>query len=320
MPREEGRGSQAVTFPFTPHLRRIAAVLAGLAAMSYALGYVVVNRHLAQFGYSSFALLRSSYIGAGLWATLPFMFAGLVLLAGSRLIPETSEGADGRSARRRALRWTGRPMLYALGAVTAAFALISVQIVCGVSTDNMICGLLATIAVMLAATECRRSLRTPASSAYRLLDRIRLVAAVSLLPVAMWAFLNYASATYSQVPFGLGGGRPRPIKLIVDSTHVSRRQLEFASLAPDSLWSVRAALLMRTDVAWVVAAPGFRRAAIEIPAEAIRLAVFSRPPRSKDRAGAVAEWIETFGADFSNTDSILTRRSVGDRQETPPHP
>ena len=290
-----------------PYLRNALTIVAGIAAVSYALGCLIVNRYLAQFGYSSFALLRSSYIGAGLWAVLPFLFGAIVFTASSRLVGETSKGAPDRF-RVRAWRGTVRSLLYALGGFLASIPMVSMQIFSGLSGDNLIRGTMATIVAVVVVFECVRAFRLPDDAIHVASNRARFVVSVVFLPAALWAFLNYASAAYSQVPFGLGGGRPRPAMLLVDSTRVSRRELAAVALMPDSSWRLRAALLTRTDAAWVIVAPGARKSAIEIPAAAVRLAVFSRRQLGNAKSDAIAEWIDSFGADYSNTDSILTTK------------
>lgn len=289
-------------------LARATSLLALALACCYGVGALVVNRELARFGYFSFSLFRASYVGAGLWALVLPVFAAAVLGAAARVIPEDSSASPGPFARR--LRSSSvRAGLLAIAAVGAAVAVISLEIVAGVTPSNAIYAVLPMSIAALTASACWRAFIRPTNSHVSVL-RLRLwtLASVAVLPMAAWAYLSYASAIWSEVPMSLGGGRPRVISLYVDSMRVSRAQLGSVALAPDSLWRVQAALVLRTEAAFVVA-PFGRKTAVELPFPVVRFAGYARrTQRGSVRELRVADWLERFGATFYDPDSAFDQR------------
>jgi hypothetical protein len=270
-------------------------------ALCYALGSVVVNRNLARFGYFSFSLLRANYIGAGFWATAPLLFT-VIMFTSTAAFSDDEAGSEKKRTLGRHV-WSASATM--IGGLTAALALLSLQIYCGVSIGNLLGGMLAAVVVVFCLSACRMVFAQgrPAPPISRA-KRFRFAGLVAILPIALWAYLSFCAAIYSQVPSSLGGGKPRRVTLVVDSSRVSRAQLSSVALTPDSLWRVRAPLLLRTDNA-VVLASATRERAIELPTSAIRLVEFSRvnPPVTGGQAVAV-RWIETFGATFFDPDSL----------------
>jgi hypothetical protein len=55
------------TIPIRPTqvIKFAAEALTVLAIGSYAIGFIIVNSYLLAFGYSSYALFKTTYIGAG---------------------------------------------------------------------------------------------------------------------------------------------------------------------------------------------------------------------------------------------------------------
>lgn len=57
----------------------VGKIVIGLFAIFYAIGLVVVNLHLNNFGVYSLSLFRLSYVTAGIWTLIPVIFLILVL-------------------------------------------------------------------------------------------------------------------------------------------------------------------------------------------------------------------------------------------------
>jgi hypothetical protein len=82
-----------------------------LAIGSYAIGFIIVNSYLLAFGYSSYALFKTTYIGAGILFLLfitPMVLTLYSFILGREWAKDTSQDS---SAKRRRLNFVSIPIL-----------------------------------------------------------------------------------------------------------------------------------------------------------------------------------------------------------------
>lgn len=183
-----------------------------ITAVTYALGYLTVTLHLSRFGVSAFEVLRLQYAMAGFWFLYPLLAAILaptiISLAANMLSIK-----DIFSSRALSFGYLGALLVVVL--VALGLPMIILIKVAGMSQAAIpfvgVPALLLILTSQFFLIERRKVPRPPTRLRFQ-----RLLVCLAVLYLAL-QLPTYVLTGYAWIPRELGGGRPVPIKAMLDS-------------------------------------------------------------------------------------------------------
>jgi hypothetical protein len=228
----------------------------------YFLGFLTVARHLSRYGISTFSLLQTQFLVAGIWTVAPLLAIALVHRTTSRF-SDKAYRLSGFSWQRLLLipAITGIPYGLFIGVLSLlsegfqgftwrmAGQLWLCYVFLAASAD------LALISWKAAGKSERWWINREATPFY---------VTVFFLGVLVYT-LKFSTWVYPLIPYSLGGGKPRTIVFLP-----SEKPLPNGIIKDDSSGrSVSYRLLTETDTSYVVISPGSNEESIVIGRQAV---------------------------------------------------
>lgn len=221
----------------------ISKVALGTVALCYVLGLAVVNIYLNKYGVFALDLFRLNYISAGIWTLMPVVIAILVLMV-FRMRSQV------RRTTLLGYLLSLTPFLFVL-AVSLRFKPSQFWILA------IINGSFLAYMLIVATESVARNINTPQLGNYILM---------ALLPTSLLLLSHtaiFANLVYGTIPSQIGGGRPKPVQLIVSEENENKKILIESGLSlvknenqTDSNKSETVLLLFLTDQECIVLVKG----------------------------------------------------------------
>jgi hypothetical protein len=226
-------------------------------AIAYSLGFLVVARHLSRYEVSTFSLLQTQYLVAGIWTvTPPILFA---------VVQRTMERFRDTASRFPISTWrqlfvipavTGIPFGLLIGTLSqllGGFEGFSWKLFARMWFFYLLLSIPADLAWM--------SWKSAKESERWYVGRHALPLYLTVLCLGILAYAsNFATMVYPLIPYSLGGGKPRTIVFIPGKDGLP------VGIARDNVTgrSTSYKLLTETDKSYVVISPTPNEESIEI--------------------------------------------------------
>jgi hypothetical protein len=235
---------------------------AGLFLASlYSVGFLVVARHLSRYGVSTFSLLQTQYLVAGIWTVGPPVAYGFVQRTVERF-KDKAYSFGPPTWRRYILVFVASGLAFGL-LFAASAMLLDFK---GFSVSPMARLWLCYLLLMLPGDLAWMSWRVSAKAEYWWLNRhlVPFYLTIFVLAIILYA-LVFATSFYPLIPASLGGGMPRTIIFIPTKDGLPPGITKDNS----SNSSIPYKLLTATDRSYVVIAPISTEESIEIGRDAV---------------------------------------------------
>ena len=223
------------------HYEQIARTLVIGIAVAYAVGLVVVNAYLAQYGIAEWGLLRSRFVLTGILAVVPIVVAFSLVRAASQVVIRwmpLQQDANwgeflGRSIVVLAIVVLVPGVLYVtlLGNMGVTTSLIQtafwMALAPGVLAWSMYLGRSIHISEPPTHSSTTSSVGThpkysKSSKIVMMIGEAFTNTTILSLFAVIWC-LGYANVfvnrSYANIPEQFGGGKPRPIEMLFDTSH-----------------------------------------------------------------------------------------------------
>ncbi len=232
-------------------------------AASYSLGFLVVGRHLSRYGASTFSLLQTQYLVAGIWTvTPPILFA---------LVQRTADRFKDRAWRFPISGWRGFFLIPAMTGIPFGILVGTLSLLLG-GFEGFTWKLFARMWVFylllaIPADLAWMSWKSTKESERWFVGRHAVGFYLTVLGLGILGYAsNFATMVYPLIPYSLGGGKPRTILFI------PRKDGLPTGIAKDnsSGKSISYKLLTVTDRSYIVIATTPNEESIEIARDAVQ--------------------------------------------------
>ncbi len=232
-------------------------------AVAYSLGFLVVARHLSRYGASTFSLLQTQYLVAGIWTvTPPILFA---------LVQRTAERFRDKAWQFAISTWYKPFLIPAVTGIPFGLLVGTLSLLLG-GFEGFTWKLFARMwffYVLLAgaADLAWMSWKSTKESERWYVGRHAVPFYLTVLFLGILAYAsNFATMFYPLIPYSLGGGKPRTIVFIPSKDGLP------TGIAKDnsSGKSVPYRLLTETDRSYVVISPTTNEESIEIGRDTVQ--------------------------------------------------
>jgi hypothetical protein len=239
---------------------KFAGVSVGLA---YSLGFLVVARHLSRYGVSTFSVLQTQFLVAGIWTVAPLIAIEVVLRTAGRFSDKAYNFS--MSSRRR---------FYLIPTITGISTGLLIGVLSilleGFEGFTWKLGVRLWLSYLLLAGSADlawMSWKSAENSERWWANRYAtpFYGTVLCLGVVLYA-LNFAAWIYPLIPYSLGGGRPRTIVFLSGEKPLPTGLIKDNS----SERSVPYKLLTETDKSYVVISPNQNEESILINRDAVQ--------------------------------------------------
>lgn len=215
----------------------------GLLASCYAMGLVVINIHLNNYGVFSLSLLRVSYIIAGLWATVPILFGlGLIYSVIGLVLALDADNADSvlvymfslpraltESQDALGTKFQGWSMAGSLFLVGGFLGFIFWQLGIGFQWKWLLTLLTGSlVALFILPIHYNFALPRTKTVAELVNRAFGAVTTGFLLVIHIVVFANHV---YPSLPSHIGGGQPKTVQLIVENEPNTKKLIEDLGVA-----------------------------------------------------------------------------------------
>jgi len=245
---------------YANQLVKFAGVAVGVI---YAIGFLVVARHLSRYGVSSLAVLQLQYLVAGIWTVSPpITFA---------LVQRAAEAFKDHAWRSKPFRWHRALLIPAMTAIPFALSFYVGYLLLGSDASFRFGTFRALYVSYLAlaypADLAWMSWRISENGERWWLNRRAVPYYLTLFGfgILLWA-LYFGTSVYPSIPTSLGGGKPRTIVFIPGKDGLPLSIVKDNSLGR----SVPYKLLAVTEKSYVVISPVPNEQSIEIDRNAIQ--------------------------------------------------
>lgn len=260
-------------------LEWVGKMTLGLVGLSYALGLLVTNLHLYQYGVYSLNLLRLNYVIAGFWALVPviicsfisFKVAWLLLYYSQRFCTYYRFPPPGplTTLDKKFIRLQ---LTYILGALTLPVVILVLTIGFHFSwlQPMALAGVLGWSLVNLSLVSI---------TVYRaVLPRIFvMVFGLSFLLLATVAYVfSFTLTMYPNINSSFGGGAPKEVIIVFAEDDATKRLLDMAgfSFFPDSDRMAAGRILFATEQEYILLPPD-KDISLGVPRDSVKAVFYS---------------------------------------------
>jgi hypothetical protein len=262
-------------------LELVSKMTLGLVGLSYALGLLVVNLHLYQYGVYSLNLLRLNYVIAGFWALVPviictivsFKVAWLLLYYSNRFcahyrFPPPLAGPLTSFDK----KFIGLQLFYILGAILTPVVIMVLTVGFNLSWLQPL-----AIAAVLSWSLVNFSL-VSITVQRAIFPRVyvRLFSASFLLLVTVAYILSFTLTIYGRIHSSLGGGAPKEVIIVFAEDDATKKLLDIAgfSFFPDSDRMAAGRILFVTEEEYILLPPD-RDISLSVPRSSVKAVFYS---------------------------------------------
>ncbi len=238
----------------------------------YSVGFLVVARYLSRYGVSTFSVLQTQYLVAGVWTvSAPIAFA---------LVQRTANNFSDKAYSFSSFSFNRRTLVSAMTAVPFGLLMAAVAVLIGNFGQRVTWTLFprSLALYLLLATSADlvwMSWRVPDAAARWWLNRhaTPYYLTVFALGIVLWS-LFFATSVYPSIPSSLGGGKPRTIVFIPGKEGLP------VGLIKDNASgkSVPYKLLAVTDRSYVVISLDPNEESVEINRDAVQGTIVLKDP------------------------------------------
>ncbi|MGI0023597.1 MAG: hypothetical protein ACREA4_00455 [Nitrososphaera sp.] len=251
---DEGQSITKSGFSVKDFLEDLWRVTTGITLAFYLIGFIVVNVHLARFGYYAVSLVNAQYLSAAVWTLVPVVVGWSIVFFGILCyVPPPPPHKKDPSWVANFEYLKIRLLVELITIVSFVVLLVYPQWVAGLPfwlrvIIFVIAGVLFSRHVLIFAS----SWLGPLSILARKVIFLIAVQAIFACFFPLVYILTFSSALYGDIPTTWGGGKPRPVRLIVKNDVKQEIIAAGISMSERPLISEPVDLLLATEKEYIV--------------------------------------------------------------------